>query len=118
MFSSTFDAVTVSPTFLQVQGSRENQLATKTSELAGLRFSIILTARWESEVERDLERKDELRVELDELRYQYSEKIDEIAMHFGVQSAMDAKEEVERTIAIPLDMDLHIEPREDGSYHI
>lgn len=112
---ASFNAVSARPAFLETEGNKENPLEAIRSELAGLRFSIILTARWEAGAGGDVERRKALRGELKELRRQYAQKIDAIAMTFGVQAAMDAKEEVERTIAIPLNMDLRIEPREDGS---
>jgi hypothetical protein len=79
----------------------ENRLASWSEELAELRYSIILTAKWEAAASEDVERREVLRDELVDLRSQYFEKIDEIAMTFGVQSAMDAKEEVERRVNVP-----------------
>jgi hypothetical protein len=83
-----------------------NLLAASTNELASLRFSIILTARWEAAAFQDLERRNELRAELADLRCQYSQKVDYLAMTFGIQSAMDVKEEVERNVVVPLGMEL------------
>ena len=83
-----------------------NLLAASTNELASLRFSIILTARWEAAAGQDLERRNELRAELADLRCQYSQKVDYLAMTFGIQSAMDVKEEVERNVVVPLGMEL------------
>jgi hypothetical protein len=75
-------------------------LATKTEELAGLRLSVILTAKWGTSAGVDPEQREELRTELVGLRRRYSEKIDEIAMTLGVQNAMESKEYVERTVVI------------------
>ena len=47
------------------------------------------------------------------LRRQYSEKIDEIAMKFGIQNAMDTKEEVERSVFVPRFEDAAEVPDED-----
>ena len=79
-------------------------LAAKREELAGLRFSIILTAQWEASDTLPADRRAELRTELFNLRSLYLDKIDEIAMSFGVQKAIQTKEEIERTVAIPNDM--------------
>ena len=46
------------------------------------------------------ERRAELRDELVLLRKHYGDKVDEIAMTFGVQKAMKTKEQVERTGAL------------------
>ena len=79
-------------------------LAGQTDELAGLRFSILLTAKWESSETVSGERRAELRHELSILRSLYLNQLDEIAMSFGVQKAIYLKEEIERTIAIPEEM--------------
>jgi hypothetical protein len=78
-----------------------NNLAVCTEKLADLRFLIILTARWESSDNVDREQRDLMRQDLVRLRKQYSEQIDVIAMSFGVQEAMDAKEDVERRVQVP-----------------
>ena len=38
------------------------------------------------------------------LRKHYGDKIDEIAMTFGVQQAMETQDEVERTVVVPRDV--------------
>ena len=98
-----------------VQSKQQVFLATSLEELASLRFSIILTARWEHSATEDLERREELRDELVRLRRQYAEKIDEIAMTFGVQTAMNAKDEVENTVDVPRGLDLSLTPAADGN---
>jgi hypothetical protein len=80
----------------------EQLLATEMEELAGLRFSIVITAKWESSGDEDPQRREELRVELDDLRKRYFDKIDQIAMTFGVAQAIQAKEDVERNVTVPL----------------
>jgi len=95
------------PGLLNAREQQGNRLAASTQELAGLRFSIILTARWVASASEEIERRNELRTELEELRRRYSEKIDEIAMTFGVQNAIDAKENVERTVTVPSGLDLY-----------
>ena len=79
----------------------EESLAASIEELARLRFSIVLTANWEAHGSEDALSRKELRDDLDQLRALYFEKIDRIAMTFGVQQAMDAKDEVERRITVP-----------------
>lgn len=113
MSTYPLDAILAGPASRFIHLKQENQLSTCTEELAGLRFSIILTAKWEASSDEDSERRNELRTELADLRRRYSNKIDEIAMNFGVQNAIDAKNEVEQTVAIPLGMDLCIKPIKD-----
>ena len=76
----------------------------ETEELAALRFSIILTARWADSDTETPERRAELRDELALLRQHYGDKIDEIAMTFGVQQAMKTQNQVERTVVVPRDL--------------
>ena len=79
-------------------------LAHETEELAALRFSIILTARWEASDDEDTEQRAELRADLSLLRRHFGDKIDEIAMTFGVEEAMKTKDQVERTVVVPRDL--------------
>jgi hypothetical protein len=72
--------------------------------LAALRFSIILTSRWVASEDEALGRRAELRGELKLLRNHYSDKIDEIAMTFGVQRAMETQNEVEREVVVPIEL--------------
>jgi len=72
--------------------------------LAALRFSIILTSRWVASEDDTLGRRAELRGELKLLRNHYDDKIDEIAMTFGVQQAMATQIEVERTVVVPIEL--------------
>lgn len=105
--------------------SREALLAYETEELAALRFSIILTARWEASDDQDPLQRAELHADLSLLRRHYGDKIDELAMTFGVEEAMKAKDEVERTVVVPRDMkpmpirraeEFSSEENEDTSY--
>jgi hypothetical protein len=100
---------------LNVRKKQQSHIAESTNELAFLRYSIILTARWEASTGKDFNRRKELRVELNNLRRQYFHKIDDIAMTFGVQSAMEAKVEVERTVTARVGMspDLFTMPTAD-----
>jgi hypothetical protein len=85
-----------------IQERQQTLLAADMEELASLRFSIVITARWESDRDEDPQRRAELRLELENLRQCYFDKIDRIAMAFGVAEAMHAKEEVERKVTLPL----------------
>jgi hypothetical protein len=100
-FQTTFDPAVVGPASRFISESREKQLAQTVEALAVLRFSVILTARWESSETEDAEQRAELRKELVVLRKQYGDKLDEIAMNFGVAHAMTVKEEVERNVILP-----------------
>jgi hypothetical protein len=108
-----FDEVSIGPASRYAREKHDAALTANTEELAGLRFSIILTVLWEASTSADAERCSELHIELAGLRRNYSEKIDEIAMTFGVQSAMNAKKQVERTVAVPQGMKPLINPCED-----
>ena len=92
------------PASRYIKETREALLAYETEELAALRFSIILTARWEASDDEDPEQRAELRADLSLLRRHFSDKIDEIAMTFGVEEAMKAKDTVERTVVVPRDL--------------
>jgi hypothetical protein len=70
-------------------------------ELAHLRYSVVLTASWEVFGDDDVLRRRELHEDLERLHALYFDKIDRIAMTFGVPEAMHAKEEVERRITVP-----------------
>jgi hypothetical protein len=93
--------------------TRDALLAYDTEELAALRFSIVLTARWASSESEAPERRAELRADLDLLRRHYEDMIDEIAMTFGVAEAMKAKEEVERNVVVPDESDSSAELRSE-----
>ncbi len=103
------------PASRYVKESREAMLAYETEELAALRFSIILTARWEASDNEDPQQRAELRADLSLLRRHFDDKIDEIAMTFGVEEAMKAKGEVERTVVAPRDLRLRIRRYEEVS---
>ncbi len=104
------------PASRYIKESREAMLSYETEELAALRFSIILTARWEASEDQDPQQRAELRADLSLLRRHYGDKIDELAMTFGVEEAMKAKDYVERTVVVPRDMKpLKIERYEEVS---
>jgi hypothetical protein len=95
---------TIGPASRYIRETREELLAYETEEIAAVRFSIILTARWAASDEETPERRAELRSELELLRKHYGDKIDEIAMTFGVQQAMETQNEVERTVVVPVEV--------------
>ena len=104
------------PASRYVKETREAILAYETEELAALRFSIILTARWEASDDEDPQERAELRADLSLLRRHFGDKIDEIAMTFGVEEAMKARDTVERTVVVPRDLKpLNIRRQEEVS---
>jgi hypothetical protein len=98
------DPASIGPASRYIHETRESLLAYNIEELAVLRFSIILTARWEAFDCETGGRRAELREELAILRKHYGDRIDDIAMTFGVEAAMHAKDEVERTVVVPRDL--------------
>lgn len=81
--------------------TEQETLVTATEKLAALRFFVLLTARREGFESADQEGHELLRNDLEWLRAQYFDMIDEIAMRHGVQQAMDAKQQVEREVTVP-----------------
>ena len=104
MLYAQLHASLTGPDSRYVKEDREALLSYETEELAALRFSMILTARWEASENEDPQQRAELRADLSLLRRHYGDKIDEIAMNFGVEEAMKAKDGVERTVVVPRDM--------------
>ena len=104
LLQAPLEASLLGPASIYIRETREALLAYETEELGALRFSIILTARWESSKDESPEQRAELRADLALLRQHYDDKIDEIAMTFGVAEAMKAKERVERTVTVPRDL--------------
>lgn len=101
MSTGVLNPAPIMPACVYVRLKHETNLAAMTQEVASLRFSIVLLARLDESrtvAKRDLA---ELRTELADLRKLYFDKIDEIAMTFGVQQAMDTKAEVERSVFVP-----------------
>ncbi len=99
------DLANIGPASRYIRETRIELLDYETEELAALRFSIILTARWAASGDEPPERRAELRDELELLRQHYGDKIDEIAMTFGIQQAMETQDEVERTVVVPRDVE-------------
>jgi hypothetical protein len=104
LLHAPLDLASIGPASRYVLETREELLTYETEELAAVRFSIILTARWVASDDEAPERRAELRSELELLRKHYGDKIDEIAMTFGVQQAMQTKDEVERTVVVPVEV--------------
>jgi hypothetical protein len=104
MSISSHDAAAMNTVADYLEEKRKLTLAAKTEELAGLRFSILLTSKWTVSESLGDERRAELRTELSSLRSLYVDKIDEIAMEFGVQVAIETKEEIEHEVFVPEEM--------------
>jgi hypothetical protein len=98
------DLATMGPASRYTRETGIEMLEYESEELAVLRFSIILTARWAASDDEVTGRRAELRGELAQLRKHYGDKIDDIAMTFGVQQAMQTADEVERTVVVPLEL--------------
>jgi hypothetical protein len=98
------DLATIGPASRYIRETRIELLDYETEELAALRFSIILTERWAASDDEDPQRRAELRGELKLLREHYGDKIDEIAMTFGVQQAIQTRDEVEHSVVVPLNL--------------
>lgn len=112
-----YEAVSGRPSFPFEREKEETLLATIVSDLAVLRFSIVVTAKWEVAESEDAERRTELRNELASLRLLYFEKIDQIAIKFGVERAMKAKEEVEGTFKSARDIKRTATPSDAGQLY-
>ena len=82
-------------------GAPQRNLMALTEKLASVRYLIILTARWAASDSIGHERRDLMNRDLARIRREYCGLIDDIAMNFGVQAAMDAKEDVEENVAVP-----------------
>lgn len=104
MSTQLLDEVVIGPAAWDAGEKRETLLAVHKKELSYLRFSILLTGKWEALGGMGLERRNDLRAELAGLRRSYSQKVDEIAMAFSVQDAMNAQQEIERTVILPPSM--------------
>ncbi len=117
MSNLALDEVSIDPASGCTQRARDSGLAIHIEELAGLRFSILLTEKWEESGEENSDQRAELRKELMQLRTLYFDKIDRIAMTFGVVSAMKAKEEIERSVALPHSTKFSIATSESEQLH-
>ena len=103
-FHAPLDSTAVGPPSERGIERQKVLLTEETEELGALRFAIILTSRWADSDNETPERRAELRSDLRVIRKRYGDKIDEIAMAFGVDQAMKAKEEVERSVIVPRDI--------------
>lgn len=109
MSAHTMNFLSIGPASRFAQEKQQESLTASIDELAGLRFSILLTARWEASDAIDLDRRSDLRAELADLRRLYFDKLDEIAMTFGVDHAINARESVESAVTVPVEMNPPIE---------
>ena len=103
LLHAPLDLAATGPASRYIRETSIELLNYETEELAALRFSIILTARWAASDNESPERRAELCDELALLRRHYGDKIDEIAMTFGVQQAIETQNQVERAVLVPRD---------------
>ena len=113
MSTAVAEPAALIPASLYERLRHEATLAAFRQELAGLRFSIVLLARWELSHELEAANRSDLRCELAHLRAVYLDTVDELAMTFGVRQAIEIKEEVEQTVEVPRDMMPPIMTREE-----
>ena len=111
LLHAPLDLATIGPASRYIRETRDELLTYETEELAAVRFSIILTARWAASDDETPERRAELRGEIELLRKHYGDKIDEIAMTFGVQQAIETRDEVERTVVVPVEVKPSANPK-------
>jgi len=116
LLHAPLDLATIGPTSRYIRETRDELLTYEAEELAAVRFSIILTARWAASDDEAPERRAELREELELLHKHYGDKIDEIAMTFGVQQAIETMDEVERTVVVPAEVKPIAKPKRDANH--
>jgi hypothetical protein len=116
LLHAPLDLAIIGPASQYVRETRDELLTDETEELAAVRFSIILTARWVASDEETPERRAELREELELLRRHYGDKIDEVAMTFGVQQAIETRDEVERTVIVPVEVKPIANPKRSAKH--
>ena len=116
LLHAPLDLATIGPASRYIRETRDELLTYETEELAAVRFSIILTARWAASNDETPERRAELREELELLRKHYGDKIDEIAMTFGVQQAIETRDEVERTVIVPVEVKPIANPKHSAKH--
>ena len=116
LLHAPLDLATIGPASRYIRETRDELLTYETEELAAVRFSIILTARWVASDVETPERRAELREELELLRKHYGDKIDEIAMTFGVQQAIETRDEVERTVIVPVEVKPIAKPKRSAKH--
>ena len=104
LLTETLDPAIAGPASRFVVENNSDSICDAVEQLAGLRFAIVLSARWESAGVLDPDDCAELRTELCNLRSRYNNLIDHIAMKYGVQAAMAAQEGVEREVTVPKNM--------------
>jgi hypothetical protein len=101
MSSLTPAVLLIDPDSRYAYDDAEALLAGSTDQLAHLRFTIILVARWEPSSSVTPRRRKELRAELTRLRCLSLGMVDELAMAYGVHQALMTRNYVERTVCIP-----------------
>jgi hypothetical protein len=101
MSSLTSAVLLIDPDSRYAYDDAEALLAGSTEQLARLRLTIILVARWEPSSGVTLKRRKEMHTELTRLRGLYLGMVDELAMAYGVHQALMTRNYVERTVCVP-----------------
>lgn len=116
--TQALDPTIAGPASPYILAHRPEGLSGAVEQLAGLRFSILLSAKWLGSGVLTGHAQTELRDELRQLRTKYSNKIDEIAINYGVQAAMVAVDGVEHEVRVPGNMVPPRQPEAVGFHDI
>jgi len=100
MTASLLDSAPIVPASVHAHFRHETTLAAMTQELASVHSSMLVLVRSAKPHSLDAGDLARVREEVAQLRVLYFEKIDEIAISFGVQRAIEAKESVECSVKI------------------
>ena len=111
--TEALDPAVAGPATRYITEQQQASLCDDVEQLATLRFSILLSAKWENSGVLGEPARTERRDELGQFRALYNDKIDEIAMNYGVQTAINAKEGVEREVLVPKNMLPPLKPRRE-----
>ena len=101
MYNSILEITSIDRPQKTTPSEEPSRLTVCKIDLKNLHSQIVSRARWESTDSPSTRLRTELQADLVRLRRLYSHKIDEIAMKFGVQQAMDAQASVESCVMEP-----------------
>ena len=116
MSAATCSAALFEPEIHFIDDSPEAHLAGDMHELSNLRYAILLRAGWVAAGGLEEHYRNELLIDLQQLRWLYMDKVDVMAMTFGTALALKAKEEVERQVVVPEGIKPPVQPALLGEY--